>query len=110
MKTKLYNLVAGSILATSGTNLVFAQLWTATSAPEGAWTAIACSADGNKLVAARYESTLGSFFPHPIYISADSGLTWIQSSSPSKLFIAVASSADGTKLVAATGKPDQPYY
>ncbi len=68
--------------------------WTQTSAPDGSWTALASSADGQKLVAA----TGGS-----IYTSANAGGTWTSNSVASYPLTAVASSADGNQLVATTG-------
>jgi photosystem II stability/assembly factor-like uncharacterized protein len=66
--------------------------WTKTSAPNLPWFGVACSADGNKLVAPTLTDG--------IYISTDSGITWAQTSAPNSPWSCVASSADGTKLVA----------
>ncbi len=85
-------------------NLASAQTWTPTSAPFlPVWKTIACSADGNKIVAAGYTSdgydpTL--YQPLSIYTSKDSGLTWVASGAWSNLWTSVASSADGARLVA----------
>jgi hypothetical protein len=68
-----------------------AQTWTRTSAPTNAWTAVAASADGTRLVA------VGNRF---IYTSANYGLTWISNSAPTVSWLSVASSADGAKLAA----------
>jgi len=70
------------------------QYWTQTSAPEADWGAVACSADGTKLVAVVQNG--------PIYTSTNVGRTWTATSAPSNLvWSAVASSADGNTLVAA---------
>ena len=71
----------------------FTQTWTLTSAPTNAWSSVASSADGVKLIAAQ---TSG-----PIYISTNSGATWSSNNSPVGNWAAVASSADGTRLAAA---------
>jgi hypothetical protein len=59
-----------------------------------AWSAVASSADGTKLVA----TVKGG----QIYTSTDSGVTWAPQDS-SRNWSSVASSADGTKLVAGVG-------
>jgi hypothetical protein len=59
-----------------------------------AWSAVASSADGTKLVA----TVKGG----QIYTSADSGVTWTARDS-SRNWSSLASSADGTKLVAGVG-------
>src|SRR5208283_2364388 len=62
------------------------------------WSAVACSADGNKLVATACVWTLTTNNCW-IYTSTDAGATW---TSPSKLtgrVTSIASSADGIKLV-----------
>ena len=64
--------------------------WTARDSGR-AWTAVASSGDGTKLVAAVNGGSL--------YISANSGATWGASES-ARAWSDVASSADGTKLVA----------
>jgi hypothetical protein len=68
--------------------------WISNTPPDGAW-AIACSADGNKVVAAPGNS-IGR-----ISTSIDAGATWTINNSPGALWWSVASSADGTKLIAA---------
>ena len=78
----------------------FAQNWTQTSAPNRNWAAIACSADGNRLVAS---SLLGAY-----YTSTNSGATWVSNSEPQMgsyigSWGSIASSADGQKLVATSG-------
>ena len=69
--------------------------WTQSNAPDRPWTALAASADGQKLVAAAGGS---------IYTSTNAGGTWTSNSVPSAYpWTAVASSADGAQLVAAAG-------
>src|SRR3989442_2289024 len=103
-------LVAGLGGLFSVVNLASAQTWTPTGAPSSGaptlrgWASVASSADGIKLVAAeRGNSSYAEDLPHPIYTSADSGMTWTQTSAPTNTTIwsSVASSADGTKLAAA---------
>lgn len=70
----------------------FGQNWIPTSAPITNWQALACSADGTKVVAA---------FRGGVYTSTNSGNGWKQSSNaPSMLFPSVATSANGDKVVA----------
>src|SRR5882724_6962882 len=71
---------------------VHAQSWTMTSAPVTNWQAVACSADGSKIVAAVNGA--------PIYISTNSGGSWLASTAPATNWASVASSADGSKLFA----------
>lgn len=58
------------------------------------WTAVACSTNGNKLVATVNNG--------PIYVSTDAGTTWTARDG-ARAWVAVASSADGSKLVAVVG-------
>jgi hypothetical protein len=85
---KTFLLVAVMLLLA---DFAFAQTWTQTSAPIRAWTSVASSADGIKLIA-----VAGST---PIYTSTNSGGTWASNSTPSLAWNSVASSADGTKLI-----------
>ena len=68
---------------------------------------IACSADGNKLIAAvghKFESTSSGY----IYTSTDSGRTWTErQGAGSKQWRSVATSADGTKLIAGGIEPNK---
>jgi photosystem II stability/assembly factor-like uncharacterized protein len=66
--------------------------WQASSSPTSHWNAVACSADGTRLVAAT--SFAG------IYTSTNAGVTWMSNNAPVTQWSAVACSADGTKLVA----------
>ena len=66
--------------------------WTSNNVPN-AWTSVASSADGVKLVGATSDGR--------VYTSANSGTTWTPTSAPSKNWTSVASSADGIRLAAA---------
>ena len=72
------------------------QTWKQLNAPITNWSAIACSADGSKVVAAVWQG--------PIYTSTNSGSNWLATSAPVTNWSAVASSADGTRLLAAVGR------
>lgn len=80
-----------------------AETWTMqTNSPSAAWTCIASSADGGKLIAASFRGS--------IYTSSDSGVTWaVSSNAPVSDWIAVGSSADGVKL-AALNTGNSPIY
>ena len=71
------------------------QNWTLTSAPNTNWVAVACSADGTKLVAAVNGGG--------IYTSSDAGVSWLLSSAPITNWASIAASESGLKLVAAAG-------
>jgi photosystem II stability/assembly factor-like uncharacterized protein len=79
------------------------RTWSATSAPTtNAYVAIACSADGSHLLAARNDGRL--------YTSTNSGTTWLAHNVPwdnstigsSRIITGVASSANGTRFFAVT--------
>jgi hypothetical protein len=71
------------------------------------WAAVACSADGSKLVAAvGVLLEPGPAIPGPIYISSDFGSTWTPSMAPIMNWDALACSADGSKVLAAVGRKD----
>ena len=75
----------------------FGPQWTKTSAPDGYWNSIACSADGNNLVA--------SFDDDPGYLwhSTDAGVSWGREDEwPSKHWTCLASSSSGAVLLAGT--------
>jgi hypothetical protein len=93
MKTK-YLLVVGSLSAISFTSAepAFAQSWMLTSAPFTNWAAVACSADGHKLVAVIRGGG--------IYASTNFGAAWTATTAPAANWSAVASSADGGKVAA----------
>jgi hypothetical protein len=99
MKTKILiiALSAAGCGWLAGLDLGSAQIpsWQLTSAPANAWTSVATSADGARLVA------VGGHF---IYTSTNYGSTWISNDAPATVsWTSVASSADGTKLVATGG-------
>ena len=75
-------------------NPASAQTWTVqTNAPGLAWTSVASSADGVKLVATAWSGQ--------IYTSTNSGVTWtLVPGIPDNMWRVVASSADGTRLMA----------
>jgi len=64
-----------------------------------AWSSVASSADGTKLVAMVGDTLSASGY---IYTSTDSGVTWTpRATDHARQWVSVASSSDGTKLVAA---------
>ena len=87
--------LADLVLLLSSAKLARGQAWTLTSAPMTNWSAVACSADGTKVVAAVNGGG--------IYTSSDAGVTWRLSSAIVTYWAAVASSATGMNLVAAAG-------
>jgi photosystem II stability/assembly factor-like uncharacterized protein len=70
-----------------------AQSWNGSDAPNQLWQAVACSADGQKMVAAVNDGG--------IYTSTNGGTKWTITSAPLTNWFAVASSANGNRLVAA---------
>jgi hypothetical protein len=87
---------------TSGAGQIYTSIdsgasWTARAGNLGslAWSSVASSADGIKLVAAVYGTSASA----GVYTSIDSGATWTLKYA-ALYCTAVASSADGTKLVA----------
>ena len=86
-----------TILATVASVSGHAQTWTETGSPSNVWSAVSCSADGSRLLAA----TGGQFANGQLYISTDSGTNWALTGAPSLRWTSVASSVDGTKLIAA---------
>lgn len=60
------------------------------------WSAIACSSNGNFMVAAAYGDTNNN--PGPVFISTNAGANWMPTTAPNLAYGAVACSADGTKL------------
>ncbi|HKW27919.1 MAG TPA: hypothetical protein VJT54_01175 [Verrucomicrobiae bacterium] len=86
----LWTLVAAVLMTADS---ISAQTWTQTSAPITNWQAIACSADGSKLVA----TSSGG-----IYTSTNFGVNWVLASNAPPVFASfpsIASSAEGNKLV-----------
>lgn len=71
-----------------------------TSGGVGAWSSVASSADGSKLIASRAVSNVGSN-TGSLYTSTDGGATWVErTAAGSHAWRSVASSSDGSKLVA----------
>jgi pimeloyl-ACP methyl ester carboxylesterase len=65
----------------------------------GRWVSVACSANGLKLVAARFVPASGE---GGIYVSTNAGATWAKTSAPTNVaWTSLTSSADGSFLVAA---------
>jgi hypothetical protein len=60
------------------------------------WSAIACSSNGNFMVAAAYGDTNNN--PGPVVISTNAGANWMPTTAPNLAYGAVACSADGTRI------------
>jgi hypothetical protein len=60
------------------------------------WSAIACSSNGNFMVAAAYGDTNKN--PGPVFISTNAGANWMPTTAPNLAYGAVACSADGTRI------------
>src|SRR5438874_4035394 len=69
------------------------QNWMPTTAPSNVWQAVACSADGTKLVAGINGGA--------IWTSTNSGASWAVTSAGTQYWACVSSSADGRKLAGA---------
>jgi photosystem II stability/assembly factor-like uncharacterized protein len=97
--TKAVGVGNGKFLLNQGriyTSTNIAAAWTLTQAPIDFWTAVACSADGNKIVAVSNHGR--------IVTSTNFGLNWATNNnftSSVSQWYSIASSADGTHLVAA---------
>lgn len=93
----------GSKLAAAAENKIFTstnsgETWRSNNVPNirrSAGISLACSADGNKLIAGDYSGS--------IYTSADGGGTWASNSLTKMKQLFVASSANGDNLAAAAG-------
>jgi hypothetical protein len=73
--------------------------WVSNNVPHSEyWYAVACSADGNKIVAASNSNTNGG--AGAIFTTANGGAVWISNSVAKVNWSSVASSGDGRKLVA----------
>lgn len=100
---------AGVLLFLFLTAGAVAQGWVQTSAPITNWVSVACSADGQQIVAAVGEyvsSAAGS-----IYISTNGGVSWVLTAAPVANWASVVASADGSTLVAGTFNfPPDPLY
>jgi hypothetical protein len=86
----------GSIYASTNAGVT----WNQTSAPSNSWSAVACSADGTKLVAAA-GIVPGYDNQGPLLFSTNSAKNWTQASVTNESWVSVSISADGTKMVAA---------
>jgi hypothetical protein len=82
--------------------IAFAQTWTPVGPPNVGWTAVACSAGGNKLFAIDVPS-----YPSIYGLSTNSGATWTTITEPQSFtgslygsWACIASSADGNTLLA----------
>jgi hypothetical protein len=77
--------------------------WEQSSAPIGPWRTLACSADGNTLIAAGAEYLdFDSWRTSSIFISTNRGLAWSKTAAPSNTWISVACSVDARTIVAAS--------
>lgn len=86
----------GARLVAASSGLIFLSsdaglTWRKSSAPESAWSSLACSADGKRIIAASDEG---------VHISMDEGASWLRSALPGQRWWSVASSADGMNLLA----------
>jgi hypothetical protein len=82
------------VLALALAGSMSAQTWTNIGPNEVGWEAVACSADGTKIIAAQ---PFGR-----VYLSTNSGGNWTTAPLPSAEWYCTASSADGSKLFAST--------
>ncbi|MGC9942774.1 MAG: sialidase family protein [Verrucomicrobiota bacterium] len=62
------------------------------------WSAIACSSNGNFMVAGAYGDTNNN--PGPLMISTNAGANWMPTTAPNLAYGAVGCSADGTRITA----------
>src|SRR5260370_33285503 len=97
MSTPAYLMVLALILGSTACESAHAQAWTQTGAASNSWYAIACSADGARLVA----TTGGQFVNGQGYVSTNSGTNWSLTRGPSLPWTSVAASSDGISLSAA---------
>jgi len=72
--------------------------WVSNAVPSEFWSGVACSANGQTLVAVAIYNLMGD--AGCIFTSTNSGATWISNSISSQNWFGVASSADGGTLVA----------
>lgn len=63
------------------------------------WAGVACSTNGELMVAAGQSST-NSSDPGAIYVSTDSGMNWLPTTAPALPWFCIACSADGSKITA----------
>jgi hypothetical protein len=78
--------------------------WAQHSPPLQAFTSLASSADGTRLVV----SSRGNGSGGSIFVSTNSGLNWTSTTAPVSNWVSVASSADGRVLIAAGGGSSAP--
>jgi hypothetical protein len=83
-----------AILALALAGSMSAQTWTNIDPNEVGWEAVACSADGTKIIAAQFYGL--------VYLSTNSGGNWTTAPLPYAFWCSTASSADGSKLFAST--------
>lgn len=77
------------------TSADFGASWTKSAAPFASWHSLACSADGQKLMAANR-------YTYAIHRSSNFGGSWYPTSAPTtNLWQSITSSTDGNKLAAA---------
>jgi photosystem II stability/assembly factor-like uncharacterized protein len=101
-------LIAGVANASSVSPVFFStnsgSTWVQAKLPTNVnWSAVACSADGSKWMAANLptvESVPPFILPGALYLSLDQGATWKSNNLPSISWHGVALSADGGKAVA----------
>jgi hypothetical protein len=86
------NIFTGGIYSSTNSGAT----WMETSLPEGIWQSVACSTNGNVLVAAGEDFSPASF----LWITTDSGATWASNKQPDA-GVTLASSGDGSQLMAA---------
>ena len=86
------------------TSTNFGVTWQITSAPNTNWCSVASSADGNKLIAAAYDS-MQIYSQSAVFMSTNSGATWTALNMPGPLWgrIAIACSTNGNNLIVAPG-------
>jgi photosystem II stability/assembly factor-like uncharacterized protein len=97
--TKLVATAQGGVYTSTDSGADWTQ---STGAPYfGDPSAVASSADGNRLVMSLQEyGSSGLSDVQGIYTSSDAGTNWTQAGAPAKIWGSVASSADGTKRFA----------
>src|SRR5208282_2047677 len=84
-----------AVLALALAGSMSAQTWTNIGPNEAGWEAVACSADGTKIIAARFFGW--------VYLSTNSGGDWTTALLPGAEWNCTACSADGSKLFAGAG-------
>ena len=91
-----YNNLQGAIYVSTNSGLS----WWKTSAGLNYWNYVACSADGDTLIATAASVNYPYVAISGLYTSFDGGVTWVSNNVPSAKWFACSSSADGSKLVA----------